>query len=58
VLKNSVTGDRCRSGDQVVDDITVDVGQPEVLPTVAKSQPGVVDSHQVRDGGSAPHPVI
>ena len=39
----------CVSGDQVVDDFSVDVGQPEVATTVAECQLLVFDAHQVQD---------
>ena len=47
MLKNSVSDDRCRLCDQVVDNFAVDVGQPEVTATVTIGQVAVIDAELV-----------
>src|SRR5436305_1413201 len=48
----SVFGPRsARSGDDLADDVPVDIGQPPVDAVVAEGEPGVVDAEQVQDGG-------
>ena len=39
------------SCDHVADHVPVDVGEPEVAARVAVGQAGVVQAHQVQDGG-------
>ncbi len=50
-LQDSMRRQGLKSGEDILDDVAVDIGEAEVSPRVTIRQAGMVESKQVQDGG-------